>query len=40
MSRQIMQQALDLINAWERGAYAEEYANEIEALRQTIKELS
>ena len=38
MSKEARQQALDLINAWERGAYAEEYANEIEALRQAIKE--
>ena len=29
---------LYLLSAWERGAYAEEYANEIEALRQAIKE--
>lgn len=33
-----MKQAMYLIEAWERGAYAEEYPNEIAALRQAIEE--
>ena len=33
-----MKQAMYLIEAWERGAYAEEYPNEIDALRQAIEQ--
>jgi hypothetical protein len=33
-----MNQAMYLIDAWERGAYAEEYPNEIAALRQAIEQ--
>jgi len=33
-----MNQAMYLIEAWERGAYAEEYPNEITALRQAIEQ--
>jgi hypothetical protein len=33
-----MKQAMYLIDAWERGAYAEEYPNEIAALRQAIEQ--
>jgi hypothetical protein len=33
-----MKQALYLIDGWQRGAYAEEYPNEIAALRQAIEE--
>ena len=34
--RESLKQALYLIDAWERGAYAEEYPTEIEALRQAL----
>jgi transposase-like protein len=34
--RELLKQALYLIDAWERGAYAEEYPTEIEALRQAL----
>lgn len=38
MSIEAMKQAMHLIDAWERGAYAEEYPNEITALRQAIEQ--
>ena len=38
MSIEAMKQAMHLIDAWERGAYAEEYPNEIDALRQAIEQ--
>ena len=36
MTDQTITGVLYLIDAWERGAYAEEYPNEIEALRQAL----
>lgn len=36
MTDQTITDVLYLIDAWERGAYADEYPNEIEALRQAL----
>ena len=35
-NREAMKQAMYLIDAWQRGAFPEEYPNEIEALRQAL----